>query len=399
MQPFPSRNPQGEPYTIAQQIERVARDRFAWPGGYSLVLLMHDGQTLCCACAEDNLGAILRDTIGETRDESSGWCASAAAVADDDDDAETCAHCGRDITDGTDSTARARLLEPEPEPALWQIADTLRDALAGALADATDGNDEGGAPIRRAFLSSVNYPRDFARDALATFDIPTLADADADALADALGGRLGFADADTLRDALADALGEPDALRAVWTIRQGLGLEDRIGEGQAYSEPARERERHALPDLEVFAVGEGEWYNLPNGERAESLADALGQSQTYAMGAPTFADALRDALADALSQAMESADTLADTLADADTDTLADIDALSDALDDAGFVIEPDALAGAHADALADLDIEPAGAGYYWRVCLPGCLPESDPFGPFLSATDALADARENTGG
>lgn len=32
---------------------------------------------------------------------------------------------------------------------------------------------------------------------------------------------------------------------------------------------------------------------------------------------------------------------------------------------------------------------------YYW-FCFPGCLPDSDPIGPFDSEADALADARDN---
>lgn len=35
---------------------------------------------------------------------------------------------------------------------------------------------------------------------------------------------------------------------------------------------------------------------------------------------------------------------------------------------------------------------------FYW-YCLPGCLPDSDPIGPFASEDEALADARENAGG
>lgn len=43
--------------------------------------------------------------------------------------------------------------------------------------------------------------------------------------------------------------------------------------------------------------------------------------------------------------------------------------------------------------------IEAPGGGYlacgwYWQTCLPGCMPDSDPFGPFKSETQALADAR-----
>ena len=35
---------------------------------------------------------------------------------------------------------------------------------------------------------------------------------------------------------------------------------------------------------------------------------------------------------------------------------------------------------------------------FYWN-CFPGCLPDSDPFGPFDTEAAALADAQENAQG
>jgi hypothetical protein len=37
------------------------------------------------------------------------------------------------------------------------------------------------------------------------------------------------------------------------------------------------------------------------------------------------------------------------------------------------------------------------GAGYYWQSSFPGCLPDSDPIGPFNSEADAIADAQEDS--
>jgi hypothetical protein len=34
-------------------------------------------------------------------------------------------------------------------------------------------------------------------------------------------------------------------------------------------------------------------------------------------------------------------------------------------------------------------------AGWYWWSCLPGCLPDCDPVGPFDTEAEALADARQ----
>lgn len=38
------------------------------------------------------------------------------------------------------------------------------------------------------------------------------------------------------------------------------------------------------------------------------------------------------------------------------------------------------------------------GGWFYW-FCLPGCMPDSDAFGPFATHADALTDARRYIGG
>lgn len=43
-----------------------------------------------------------------------------------------------------------------------------------------------------------------------------------------------------------------------------------------------------------------------------------------------------------------------------------------------------------------DWAIEESGAtgGWYWQSCFPGCLPDSDAFGPFATRKEALEDAQ-----
>jgi hypothetical protein len=50
-------------------------------------------------------------------------------------------------------------------------------------------------------------------------------------------------------------------------------------------------------------------------------------------------------------------------------------------------------------DAMLDAIVEEEGieGGYFWHTCLPGCLPDSTPFGPFATYQEALADAQENS--
>lgn len=41
-------------------------------------------------------------------------------------------------------------------------------------------------------------------------------------------------------------------------------------------------------------------------------------------------------------------------------------------------------------------DGELMGEGWYWWYCLPGCMPDSEPNGPFDTEAEALADARQS---
>jgi hypothetical protein len=36
-----------------------------------------------------------------------------------------------------------------------------------------------------------------------------------------------------------------------------------------------------------------------------------------------------------------------------------------------------------------------AGEGWYWWSCFPGCLPDSDAFGPFDSEAEAIENAQD----
>jgi hypothetical protein len=39
-----------------------------------------------------------------------------------------------------------------------------------------------------------------------------------------------------------------------------------------------------------------------------------------------------------------------------------------------------------------EVQMEP---GWYWWACFPGCMPDGDPYGPYGSEEEALADARD----
>ena len=46
-------------------------------------------------------------------------------------------------------------------------------------------------------------------------------------------------------------------------------------------------------------------------------------------------------------------------------------------------------------DEQVDADGEKLDPGWFYWFCLPGCLPDSDPFGPYSTADAALAAAQD----
>lgn len=46
-------------------------------------------------------------------------------------------------------------------------------------------------------------------------------------------------------------------------------------------------------------------------------------------------------------------------------------------------------------DLESDVEGEPLPTGWYWWSCFPGCMPDSDPSGPFASSHAAWRDARD----
>lgn len=61
------------------------------------------------------------------------------------------------------------------------------------------------------------------------------------------------------------------------------------------------------------------------------------------------------------------------------------------------YVSKRDIASGNFPLTLSDDDPEPEDfrAGWYYWFCFPGCLPDSDPVGPFASEQEAIAAAQE----
>jgi len=104
---------------------------------------------------------------------------------------------------------------------------------------------------------------------------------------------------------------------------------------QAYSNPKRKHDPHALPDLEIFHLTASEV-----AERDEDLIYEYIKRHEYRL-AP-MNSRVREQMFDAM---------------------------------------------------IAENNI--TGGWFYW-YCFPGCMPDSDAYGPFESAAAALQDARDN---
>tara|TARA_Y100000310_G_scaffold315023_1_gene365106 strand:- start:154 stop:474 length:321 start_codon:yes stop_codon:yes gene_type:complete len=99
---------------------------------------------------------------------------------------------------------------------------------------------------------------------------------------------------------------------------------------QAYSDPSRETDQHALSDIEVFHASPSEFTCAQPGTWQAAIMESFG--------------------------------------AEAGNDNIS---------------------AREHFSRSAN-----AASGYYWWSCFPGCLPDSDPIGPFETLADAIADAQ-----
>jgi len=80
-------------HVIPKPIKQAIRDGYAWPGGYPLFILCHDGGCICTKCAKAEFHQIAHSTVKGIRDD---WNAIAAAVNWEDSHME-CEHCGERI--------------------------------------------------------------------------------------------------------------------------------------------------------------------------------------------------------------------------------------------------------------------------------------------------------------
>lgn len=74
-------------------LKNAVRDKYAWPGGYEMALIMDDSATLCMDCAKAEFKEIVRAT---KHGDNTGWRAEGVFINYEDQSCY-CAHCGRRI--------------------------------------------------------------------------------------------------------------------------------------------------------------------------------------------------------------------------------------------------------------------------------------------------------------
>lgn len=78
---------------IIERVKNAIDQKFAWPGGHQLHLVMRDGACMCMKCAKDNEVLILEATADQG---SSDWEAVAVDINWEDSDM-CCCNCNEAI--------------------------------------------------------------------------------------------------------------------------------------------------------------------------------------------------------------------------------------------------------------------------------------------------------------
>jgi hypothetical protein len=79
----------------------VRRERYAWPGGYALALVLTDGALLCPDCVTKEWRLV--SAAHRSRDNAGGWRPLGLEICEAPDQDVICDHCGDLIAEGSDS--------------------------------------------------------------------------------------------------------------------------------------------------------------------------------------------------------------------------------------------------------------------------------------------------------
>ena len=81
---------------ILKEVKNAIRNKYAWPGGYPLFVVLADGEALSCDAARENWRQIVSATISGTVLPYDSWRAAGVEINWEDTDL-FCAHSGARI--------------------------------------------------------------------------------------------------------------------------------------------------------------------------------------------------------------------------------------------------------------------------------------------------------------
>jgi hypothetical protein len=80
---------------VLAQVKHAIREKYAWPTGYPLSIVLEDAECLCPACAKQEYRQIAWATIVQDK---GGWAAIGAQVEHGESEC-VCCHCGEVIAE------------------------------------------------------------------------------------------------------------------------------------------------------------------------------------------------------------------------------------------------------------------------------------------------------------
>ena len=78
---------------VPVEVREAIRDKYAWPGGYPLYIVMEDGEALCVECGKQEYRLLAEASRDKDR---SGWRPEAPEINYEDPDLYCC-HCSTRI--------------------------------------------------------------------------------------------------------------------------------------------------------------------------------------------------------------------------------------------------------------------------------------------------------------
>jgi hypothetical protein len=94
--------------TARDRARYIARERFAFPGGYELLAVMDDSALMCSQCVKDNFRLCLESARDYKNDISAdGWRIDAMILSSECENFETCDNCNAHLDPYHDEAERS----------------------------------------------------------------------------------------------------------------------------------------------------------------------------------------------------------------------------------------------------------------------------------------------------